>query len=185
MGRQRTRHHRDRVSAHDSAIILSDNTTCQWLRLITDLLCDRPNVRPVVIARLDSTEEFFAVIAAGVVGFCGPESSPAAILGTVASVEQNGSAIPRQMVTPLVEEIRHGPGHQLHTTAGTIEITDREEQILQLLLQRRSTKEMAEKLYLTPVTVRSHISTLLTKLGACDRDDAIAMVERGSGATDA
>lgn len=174
-------HVSDRVAAADFVVVLSDDSSSKWLESITDLLCDHPNVRPVVIAELHSSEEFFAALAAGVVGFCRPDTSAAAIVRAVVSVEQNGTAIPRGMVTPLVEEIRHGRGHTVHTIVAEIEITDREEQILQLLLQRRSTRQMAEALSVSSGTVRSHMSTLLRKLGAHDRDDAIAIVERSRG----
>lgn len=174
----------DLVAAAESVLVVSDETSCQWLKLITDMLRDSPRVRPVLIAELDSPEEFLAAIAAGVLGFCSPDSSVDAIVRTVKSVEEHGNAIPRSMVMPLVDEIQHGRGHRVCTADGELEITDREAEILQLLLQRRSTSEMAGSLCLSVGTVRSHVSSLLKKLGACNRDDAIAMIEHAGGAFD-
>jgi DNA-binding CsgD family transcriptional regulator len=46
------------------------------------------------------------------------------------------------------------------------------------MLQRRSTREIADALYVSVGTVRSHVSALMHKVGAVDRDDLITMVER-------
>jgi len=51
------------------------------------------------------------------------------------------------------------------------------------MLQRRSTKETADVRFVYVGTVRCHVSPLLHKLGAVDREDAIAMVERRRGHT--
>jgi DNA-binding CsgD family transcriptional regulator len=66
----------------------------------------------------------------------------------------------------------------MNTVAGPIDVTDREWEIMQLMLQRRSTREIATALYVSVGTVRSHVSALMHKVGAVDRDDLIAMVER-------
>ena len=61
-----------------------------------------------------------------------------------------------------------------------VDVTDREWEIMQLMLQRRSTREIATALYVSVGTVRSHVSALMHKVGAVDRDDLIAMVERAT-----
>ena len=82
------------------------------------------------------------------------------------------------MVGPLVALARHGRGHRMNTIAGPIDVTDREWEIMQLVLQRRTTREIADALFVSAGTVRSHLSALMHKVGAVDRDDLIAMVER-------
>ena len=66
----------------------------------------------------------------------------------------------------------------MNTAAGPIDVTHREWEIMQLMLQRRSTREIADALYVSVGTVRSHVSALMHKVGAVDRDDLITMVER-------
>ena len=81
-------------------------------------------------------------------------------------------------MSALVVEVRQGRGHRIRTTAGHIDVTNREWEILQLLAQRRSTQEVAGTLFVPVGTVRSHISALLRKLGAVDRDDLVRMIVR-------
>ena len=64
------------------------------------------------------------------------------------------------------------------TAGGRVEVTDREWEILELLIEGRSTREMADKLYISVGTVRSHVSILLKKLGAVDREDAVQLIKR-------
>lgn len=164
-------------------VVVLDDTSPDWLRRVSDLLQIRPTVRPVLVADIAGADEFLAAVSAGVAGFCRRGSSVAAIVRTVHAVSETGVAIPRDLVVPLVAHVRHVGGRRVDTAAGPIDVTDREWEILNLMLQRRSTKEMSELLFVSVGTVRSHVSALLRKLGAVDREDAIAMVERGRGHT--
>lgn len=161
-----------------SVVVVNDDSP-DWLRLVSDLRRDRPDVSVVLIASLDGADEFLAAVAAGVDGFCAGDASVDAMIRTIRSVESSGVAIPRDMVRPLVDHVRHGRGRTVHTAAGPIEVTEREWDVLNLLLQRRRTREMADELFVSVGTVRSHISTLLKKIGAVDREDAIRLIERG------
>lgn len=159
-------------------LVLLDDEDDDWLRLVADLVRRFPTARPLALVDLPGPDDFLAAIGAGVAGFTAPDASVDAIVRTATSIAEQGVAIPRSMVSALVDEVRHGRGHSVRTAAGTIVVTDREWEILQLLLQRRSTREMADRLYVSVGTVRSHVSTLLKKLGAVDRDDAIRLIER-------
>lgn len=169
----------ERVEPGETVVIIVDDHHDGWLRLVSDLVNARSTARPLLLADLDEPEAFLAAVSAGVAGFCRPDASADAIVRSVAAVWESGASIPRDLVTSLVDEVRHGRGHRVRTAVGEIEVTDREWQILQMLLQRRSTREIAESLFVSVGTVRSHVSTLLRKLGAVDREDAISLIERG------
>ncbi len=162
------------------AVVVLDDTRRGWLRVVTDLVQRHPTVRPVVLSDIESPDEFLAAVMAGVGGFCRADASVDAIVRTVQSVYDSGVAIPRDMVGPLVAHVRHGRGHRMMTTAGPIDVTDREWEIMQLMLQRRTTREIADALFVSVGTVRSHVSALVHKVGAVDRDDLVAMVERAN-----
>ena len=159
-------------------VVLVDDGSPDWLRDVSDLMRRQPELRPIVLTTDEHVDECLAAITAGVAGFCRRDASTEAILRTVSSVIESGVAIPRSMMGPLVDHVRHGRGRRVQSAAGPIEVTDREWEILQLMMQRRSTKDMAEALFVSVGTVRSHVSALLHKLGAVDRDDAVAMIER-------
>lgn len=170
----------EHLDEREPAVLVFDASAPNWLRIISDLVVTHPRVAPVMVAEMEHPEEFLAAVASGVVGFCSPMADVAALLRTIESVTYSGVAIPRALVAPLVEHVRHGRGRCVHSAAGPIDVTEREWEILQLMLQRRSTREMAASLFVSEGTVRSHVSALVKKLGALDRDDAVAMVERAS-----
>jgi DNA-binding NarL/FixJ family response regulator len=160
-------------------VVVFDDSRPDWLTKIADL-CERvPQVQPLLFTDLDSPDEFMSALGAGVAGFCPTHASSSAIVRSVLSMLESGVSIPRSYIPPLVAEVRRGRGHRVYTAAGAIDITDREWDILQLLMQRRSTREMADALFVSVGTVRSHVSALLRKLGAVDRDDAIRLIGRG------
>ena len=161
-------------------VLVLDESRRGWLRVVTDLVQRHPLVRPVVLSDSDDADEFLAAVIAGVAGFCRTDSSVEAIVRTVQEVYDSGVAIPRDMVGPLVAHLRHGRGHRMMTAAGPIDVTDREWEIMQLMLQRRTTREIADALFVSVGTVRSHVSALVHKVGAVDRDDLLAMVERAN-----
>ena len=103
------------------------------------------------------------------------ERPDACVLASVMALIDGGVAIPRGLVPTLVAEVRHGRGHSIPTRVGRIELTDREWQILQLLAQRRTTREIADSLFVSAGTVRSHVSSLLKKVGAVDREDLLRL----------
>jgi two-component system response regulator DesR len=166
------------VSDEALLVLVLDDSQRGWLRVVTDLVQLRPAVRPVVLSDISNPDEFLAAVMAGVGGFCRTDASVDAIVRTVQSVYDSGVAIPRDMVGPLVDHVRHGRGHRMMTAAGPIDVTDREWEIMQLMLQRRTTREIADALFVSVGTVRSHVAALVHKVGAVDRDDLISIVER-------
>jgi two-component system, NarL family, response regulator LiaR len=171
----------DVVDEERPFVALIDDASADWLRDVSDLLMLRPNARPLALVEVQSPAEFLAAVSAGVAGFVSPLADTDALARTVRAVIDTGVAIPRGLVAALVEEIHRGRGRSVNTAAGPIDVTEREWEILQLLLQRRSTREIAERLFVSVGTVRSHISALGRKLGSADREGTIRLLEQRRG----
>jgi DNA-binding CsgD family transcriptional regulator len=60
-------------------------------------------------------------------------------------------------------------------------LTPREWEVMDLICERRTTDQIAQALVLSPETVRSHVKHILRKLGARNREDAIAIADRMRG----
>jgi DNA-binding NarL/FixJ family response regulator len=87
------------------------------------------------------------------------------------------AAIPRGMVTCLVREFQtQGRRRTLAGEHGRADLTARETEVMELMCEGRSTGEIAERLLVSPVTVRRHISEIVGKLGVDDREEAVALV---------
>jgi DNA-binding NarL/FixJ family response regulator len=174
-------HIADVTDEDDHFVAIVDDTGSGWLRDVSDLLQVRPNARPLALMEVESAAELLAAVSAGVVGFVSPNADLDAMVRTARELLDNGAAIPRGLVPALVEEVRRGRGRSVSTAVGPIDVTEREWEILQLMLQRRSTREISEMLFVSVGTVRSHISALGRKLGAADREDTIRLLEQRRG----
>jgi len=103
------------------------------------------------------------------------ERLPDAIRGVV----EGEVALPRRHAQHLLEELRGRDILRVRVAARTnAALTDREWEVLQLLGERASTAEMSQRLRISQVTVRRHVSTLLGKLGVGDRESAAELIRR-------
>ncbi len=164
-------------SANAQVVLIAPPCGSDVARLVSDVAASAPSARVVVLRHFNDVQDFYDCLMAGAVGFCNPAAGSKAIIRTMQAVLEDGVAIPRSLVRPLVEGIRHGRGHQVATGSGTVELTQREWEVLLLMRQRRTTREMAEALFVSPATVRSHVSAVLHKLGVSDRAAAIVLLD--------
>jgi DNA-binding NarL/FixJ family response regulator len=67
-------------------------------------------------------------------------------------------------------------GRMIASENGPVDLTNRETEVMDLMCEGLSTGEMAERLVVSPVTVRRHISEIVGKLGVDDREAAVALV---------
>jgi DNA-binding NarL/FixJ family response regulator len=167
----------------EPTLLVVDAPLPGWLGEVARLTTSFPDLRALLVGDLHGPDEFLAAVTAGVSGFCGADSPTDVIARTVESMLESGVAIPRSFVGPLVESVRQGPGRRIETAAGSVQLTDREWEVVQMLVQRRSTREIADALFVSVGTVRSHVSSVVRKLGATDRDDAVQLIERGRRST--
>lgn len=149
------------------------------LEMIAGIAGQGTAVDPVVIVLTasHSTESMIEAIRAGATGYLLKEMNPERIPAAVRGVLAGEAAMPRTLIARLIREIQHlGRGPMLKGPAGLVELTPRQWEVLSLLADRLSTAEIAERLTVSPVTVRRHVSTIQRKLGVEDRDAAVALL---------
>jgi DNA-binding NarL/FixJ family response regulator len=130
------------------------------------------NAAVIVLIPGDATDDLIAVIRAGAMGCVSARADANGLKRVVEAVAAGEAAIPRAMTSELVREVQ---GAQ----AGD-GLTAREAQVLALVREGESTAAIADRLAISPVTVRRHISTLVQKTGVEDRA-ALADVTRPNG----
>jgi DNA-binding NarL/FixJ family response regulator len=86
-------------------------------------------------------------------------------------------AFPRRLLPRLVDEFRtQGRRRTIVVEEGSAEVTGREWEVLQLLHSGLTTAQVAERLWVSPVTVRRHIAEAVKKLGVADRESAFQLI---------
>jgi DNA-binding NarL/FixJ family response regulator len=116
----------------------------------------------VILASTQDVEELLEGLRAGAVGYVPGNASSEGLRRVIRGVMADEAAVPRSMVRDLVLELRA-------TRLGTRGITHREAQVLAMLRLGLATADIAERLRISPVTVRRHISDLVQKLDVEDR----------------
>jgi DNA-binding NarL/FixJ family response regulator len=127
-------------------------------------------------------EDLFAAIQAGAAGYLLKDVDPVRLPFALAGVLAGEAAIPRLLVGRIVAELGGRRRRRVPLARGGAELTPREWEILELLHAGASTAEVAQRLGVSQVTVRRHVSTVLRKLQVPDRGAAFALLDKLRGA---
>lgn len=135
--------------------------------------------RSVIVMLADTVEDddLFGALRAGASGYLLHGMDLMRLPAALADAVAGRAAIPRALVSRVVAEFRDdGPRRRAVLDDLGPQLTSREWQVLDLLRTGLSTAEMADRLYVSPATVRSHVAALLHKLGVPDRDSAVRLI---------
>jgi DNA-binding NarL/FixJ family response regulator len=127
--------------------------------------------------------DFFDALRVGAEGYLLKDTDPELVPRLVRGVVDGEGALSPTLVSRLIEEFRER-GRRRHLPGGfgrRVTLTSREWEILDLLREGRSTAEIARRLFIADVTVRTHVSAILRKLRVPDRRTALALLEEQEG----
>jgi DNA-binding NarL/FixJ family response regulator len=140
--------------------------------------CPDTVVVMLTVSRDDS--DLFAALRAGAKGYLLKDIDPDRLPNALEGVIGGEAALPRGLVARLIDEFRERDevGRRSSGPLGTL--TEREWETLELMKQGLSTAEIAAKLFVSPVTVRTHVSAILRKLQVSTRADAVRVAVHDS-----
>jgi DNA-binding NarL/FixJ family response regulator len=138
-----------------------------------------PNTGIIVVTMFEDGDYLFAAMRAGARGYVLKEANQDEILKVIRAVA-NGDAHFGPKIAKRLASFFSCP---IQTASGAFpELTAREAEVLDLIAQGRSNAEITKRLFLSPKTVRNHISNIFTKLQFVDRAQAIVRArEAGLG----
>jgi two-component system, NarL family, nitrate/nitrite response regulator NarL len=150
---------------------------------VSDIRAEVPDVACVMLTASTDDEDLFAALRAGALGFLQKDMDPDRLPDALLGVLNGEAALPRALVTRLVEEFR-GKGDRRIALPGrkAVDLTERELVVLQGLRDGLSTRELADSLGISPGTVRTYVHTLLKKLRVPDREAAVRLFDGTSSA---
>jgi DNA-binding NarL/FixJ family response regulator len=139
-----------------------------------------PDTAVVMLTVSRQDEDLFDALRAGASGYLLKGMDEAALSDALHRVLKGESPLPGSLVARLVEEFRDREHRRVAVPQGAAaRLTGREWDVLELMRTGATTSEISERLFISPTTVRSHVSTILKKLGVPDRDAAVKMLEDG------
>jgi DNA-binding NarL/FixJ family response regulator len=134
-----------------------------------------PQSKVVMLTVSTDDRDLFGALKAGAVGYLLKGMDPADLPGALAGVVQGEAALAPELVGRVISEFRDRSARRRATAAEGAEaqLTSREWQVLELLRHDLTTAEIARRLVLSPVTVRTHVNSILKKLRVRDRDELV------------
>jgi NarL family two-component system response regulator LiaR len=137
-----------------------------------------PDVRVVMLTCSDDQHLGLMTLRAGASGFLSKSMDLAALPRTLRAVRAGECAVSRGMTTHLVDLVRRMRDDVSGIRPVRSSLTAREWEVLDLLCEGMSTDAIADTLVLSAETVRSHVKSVLRKLGVRSRGEAVAAARR-------
>jgi DNA-binding NarL/FixJ family response regulator len=136
-----------------------------------------PAAKVVMLTVSDDDEDLMLALGSGVAGYLLKGMDMRRLPNALWDINEGTFTMPRQLMGRVVDRFRDTAPRRraVQQAAAEPRLTTREWEVLDLLARGLSTAEIAERLSLTPTGVRVHASAVVKKLGARDRDEAIAM----------
>jgi DNA-binding NarL/FixJ family response regulator len=144
---------------------LPDQNGVQTLSIIRN---EFPDARVLMLTILEGEEDIWRAVSAGARGYLTKSSECEQVLAAIRALAAGDTYFPPEIIAKIKAREKRKP------------LTERELEILRLLVRGHSTKEIVDLMKLSMGTIRLHISIILEKLGAFDRTNAVAIaIERG------
>lgn len=142
---------------------------------------DLAGVRVLVVTTFESDEYVYEAIRAGASGFLVKDTEPADLLQAVRVVARGDALISPSVTRRLIADIAARPRTALASVTYRIDhLTPREREVLALVGGGLSNDDIATSLFLSPLTAKTHVSRIMTKLAARDRAQlVVAAYETG------
>ena len=134
------------------------------------------STKVIILTTFEADEYVFEALRAGASGFLLKDTEPTDLLSAVRVVARGDSLLSPSVTRRLIEEVLvHSPLPKSATARELDALTDREREVLGLVAAGLSNDEIASALYMSPLTAKTHVSRILTKLGARDRAQLVVI----------
>ena len=150
---------------------------------------DLAGVKVIILTTFESDEYVYRAIRSGASGFLVKDSEPADLIHAVRVVARGDALLSPSVTRRLITDVASQP-ERPRTDGRQLEcLTDREREVMCLVAGGLSNDEIAAQLFVSPLTAKTHVSRILTKLGARDRAQLVVLayesglVVPGSSAT--
>ncbi len=169
------------VTEHSPDVIFMDIRMpgMDGLTATREILAAHPAARVVVLTTFDLDEYVYEALRAGASGFLLKSASGDALVNAVNVVAAGEALLAPEVTRRVIEQFTSGNGASsdgsphVPSAEAIGDLSEREVEVLQLISRGLSNQEIADELFLSPTTIKTHVSHILTKLGVRDRVQAV------------
>jgi DNA-binding NarL/FixJ family response regulator len=159
----------------DPTIVLMDirMPDVDGLEATRRILAANPSARVLILTTFDLDKYVYEALSAGASGFVLKDDPPEQLIAAIRTVAAGDAllspAVTRRVIRRFANLARPEPPEEL------AELTTREEDVFRLIALGRSNAEIAQELFISEGTVKTHVTHLLQKLGVRDRVQAVVL----------
>ncbi|MFI6350589.1 LuxR C-terminal-related transcriptional regulator [Streptomyces sp. NPDC050560] len=155
------------------------------ISLVVGVRGAHPGVRAVVLAERDDPRRAALALGAGASGWVAKDCSLSRLLTVIRGVLRDETHLPPALLTGVLRELTAARKHRTESERLVESLTPREREVLRCMVAGLGRKAVAERLFLSPHTVRTHMQNVLGKLGVHSTLAAVALARRaGVGPVD-
>jgi DNA-binding NarL/FixJ family response regulator len=148
-------------------VLLGSRAGQNLFDVMASLKAARPDLRIIVTGAGIDEETILKAIASGAKGYVDEAATPAEFVQAIRIVNQGSVWAPRRVLSMFIERVSSSPGRIF--PAGRVTFTDREKEVLEMLVAGRSNKEIGAALGIEERTVKAHVAKLMRKVGVQNR----------------
>jgi two-component system, NarL family, response regulator LiaR len=138
------------------------------IEAIARISTEQPEVKILALTSFDTDDKIFPAMKAGALGYLLKDSDPEELIQAIRQVHLGQPSLNPSIALRLIHELNH-PGDRELTPDP---LTQREDEVLGLVAKGMSNQKIADHLFITEVTVRTHVSNILSKLHLANRVQA-------------
>lgn len=162
-----------------------DGGPVDGISLVAGVRSAQPAVRTVVLAERDDPHRAALALQAGACGWVAKDCSLSRLLAVIRGVLRDETHLPAALLTGVLRELTAARKHRTESERLVESLTPREREVLRCMVAGLGRKAVAERLFLSPHTVRTHMQNVLGKLGVHSTLAAVALARRaGVGPVD-
>ncbi|AGP55485.1 transcriptional regulator [Streptomyces rapamycinicus NRRL 5491] len=171
--------------AHGGPARAVNGRAADGISLVGAVRSGQPGVRTVVLAERDDPRRAAAALQAGASGWVAKDCSLVRLLAVIRGVLREETHLPPALLTGVLRELTAARKHRTESERLVESLTPREREVLRCMVAGLGRKAVAERLFLSPHTVRTHMQNVLGKLGVHSTLAAVALARRaGVGPVD-
>jgi DNA-binding NarL/FixJ family response regulator len=136
---------------------------------------DLAGVKVVILTTFESDEYVYQALRAGASGFLVKDTEPADLLQAIRVAARGEALLSPSVTRRLITDLARRPERLPLSDQALSALTDREREVLALVAEGMSNDEIAASLYLSPLTSKTHVSRIMSKLNARDRAQLVVI----------
>ncbi|WP_329210780.1 response regulator transcription factor [Streptomyces sp. NBC_01708] len=148
------------------------------ISLVAGVRSSHPRIRTVVLAEKDDPRRAAKALQAGASGWVAKDCSLQRLLTVIRGVLRDETHLPAALLTGVLRELTAARKHRTESEQLVESLTPREREVLRCMVAGLGRKAVAERLFLSPHTVRTHMQNVLGKLGVHSTLAAVALARR-------